>query len=674
MLYNQILPYYHPSNYSSLSCYPTKKLKGISQTTIKPRSETAVSTTSDSKLDDIQNTITRITASTIAPDTVDGTDNQTNSNQESASEVSPVDIPTDVSNTVENTARNNSDVKNEDELRSENIKASSESPHYLNNNDSNTEIVGDSWASSITHESSKRESLSNPLYNSAASTTASSESYRDQYQYYSQQYYASMQHAYINSENSASSNYVNPCNFYNTQMYPSSSLYPSAVPVNGSSNSSINSSYYSVYGTSTTHLPVNNANSSAVGVSSCYSSYSSNYGTQQLYPAQEYGNYPSAYTGQAAAVASYYAAAAVAASQNYSPYLSSNPPPYQAAITPLSDSSIASDPVSPGKTEQSNRKSSSEGRSRGKGRKSSTSSASVTSDPSSPSASLPSAFGSSNEINLERIFIWDLDETIIIFHSLLTGVFADRYGRDTQSTIHLGFRMEELIFNLADNHLFFNDIEDCDQVHIDDLSSDDNGQDLTNYDFRTDGFQALNAAASGGNFSLPAGVRGGVDWMRKLSFRYRKIRETYNNYRNNVGGLLGSDKSKEWLEVRKEMEVMTESWLALAVKCLTLINSKSGYINILVTTTQLIPALAKVLLFGLGGIFDIENIYSATKIGKESCFERIVSRFGRKCTYVVIGDGQDEETAAKQMTFPFWRISSHNDLAALYNALDMGFL
>jgi hypothetical protein len=26
-----------------------------------------------------------------------------------------------------------------------------------------------------------------------------------------------------------------------------------------------------------------------------------------------------------------------------------------------------------------------------------------------------------------------------------------------------------------------------------------------------------------------------------------------------------------------------------------------------------------------------------------------VSRFGRKCTYVVVGDGQDEEAAAKQV-------------------------
>lgn len=29
----------------------------------------------------------------------------------------------------------------------------------------------------------------------------------------------------------------------------------------------------------------------------------------------------------------------------------------------------------------------------------------------------------------ERVFIWDLDETIIIFHTLLTGTFADKYQK-----------------------------------------------------------------------------------------------------------------------------------------------------------------------------------------------------------------------------------------------------
>ncbi|NXC14285.1 EYA1 protein, partial [Corythaeola cristata] len=60
---------------------------------------------------------------------------------------------------------------------------------------------------------------------------------------------------------------------------------------------------------------------------------------------------------------------------------------------------------------------------------------------------------------LQRVFIWDLDETIIIFHSLLTGSYANRYGRDPPTSVSLGLRMEEMIFNLADTHLFFNDLE-----------------------------------------------------------------------------------------------------------------------------------------------------------------------------------------------------------------------
>ncbi|XP_039610577.1 eyes absent homolog 1 isoform X3 [Polypterus senegalus] len=294
----------------------------------------------------------------------------------------------------------------------------------------------------------------------------------------------------------------------------------------------------------------------------------------------------------------------------------------------------------------------SDGKSRGRGRRNN--------NPSPPPDS-----------DLERVFIWDLDETIIVFHSLLTGSYANRYGRDPPTSVSLGLRMEEMIFNLADAHLFFNDLEECDQVHIDDVSSDDNGQDLSTYNFGTDGFHA---AATSANLCLATGVRGGVDWMRKLAFRYRRVKEIYTTYKNNVGGLLGPAKREAWLQLRAEIEALTDSWLTLALKALTLIHSRSNCVNILVTTTQLIPALAKVLLYGLGIVFPIENIYSATKIGKESCFERIIQRFGRKVVYVVVGDGVEEEQASKKHNMPFWRISSHSDLMALHHALELEYL
>ena len=55
------------------------------------------------------------------------------------------------------------------------------------------------------------------------------------------------------------------------------------------------------------------------------------------------------------------------------------------------------------------------------------------------------------------------------------------------------------------------------------------------YSFATDGFHA---AATSASLCLATGVRGGVDWMRKLAFRYRRVKELYTTYKNNVGGKL----------------------------------------------------------------------------------------------------------------------------------------
>ncbi|KAM4046870.1 protein phosphatase EYA3 isoform 2-T2 [Anomaloglossus baeobatrachus] len=273
--------------------------------------------------------------------------------------------------------------------------------------------------------------------------------------------------------------------------------------------------------------------------------------------------------------------------------------------------------------------------------------------------------------DLERVFLWDLDETIIIFHSLLTGSYAQKYGKDPTLVVGSGLAMEEMIFEVADTHLFFNDLEECDQVHVEDVASDDNGQDLSNYSFTTDGF---NSSTVNRNHPSGTGVQGGMDWMRKLAFRYRKVIEVYEKYKNNVSALLSPQRRDSLQRLRADIETLTDGWLGTALKCLLLIQSRKNCVNVLITTTQLVPALAKVLLYGLGEIFPIENIYSATKIGKESCFERIVTKFGKKVTYVVIGDGRDEEMAAKQHNMPFWRITNHNDLISLHQALELDFL
>jgi EYA(Eyes Absent) family protein len=233
--------------------------------------------------------------------------------------------------------------------------------------------------------------------------------------------------------------------------------------------------------------------------------------------------------------------------------------------------------------------------------------------------------------------------------------------------------MEEFVYNIADYNFFFNDLEDCDQSHVDDMMSDDNGQDLTTYSFETDGFQESSRSAG---LSIPsAGVRGGVDWMRKLAYRYRRMKETYNGFRNNVGALMGNN-SEEWHRLLQEIENVTDGWLTLARKCLDIISQRQNCANVLVTNTQLVPAISKVLLHQLGPYFPIEDIYSAAKVGRETVFEKLKQRFGSKCTFVVIGDSHDgeEEAVSKKMNMPFWRITNHSCLQNLHTALRMDVL
>lgn len=46
----------------------------------------------------------------------------------------------------------------------------------------------------------------------------------------------------------------------------------------------------------------------------------------------------------------------------------------------------------------------------------------------------------------ERVFIWDLDETIIIFHSLITGAYSNKYGKVRETARGQSHEMIEFLF------------------------------------------------------------------------------------------------------------------------------------------------------------------------------------------------------------------------------------
>ena len=63
-----------------------------------------------------------------------------------------------------------------------------------------------------------------------------------------------------------------------------------------------------------------------------------------------------------------------------------------------------------------------------------------------------------------------------------------------------------------------------------------------------------------------------------------------------------------------------------------------GVHHVLVTTGQLIPTLAKLLISGLDAYVSAGNIYSARNETKDQCFRHIKATFGPIAKYCVIGE------------------------------------
>lgn len=74
--------------------------------------------------------------------------------------------------------------------------------------------------------------------------------------------------------------------------------------------------------------------------------------------------------------------------------------------------------------------------------------------------------GQKKPLNSRVILIWDLDETLIVFQSLLTGKFVSEspFPRDEDYGRRIGEAWSELILEISDNKMFFSQVCPSSQV------------------------------------------------------------------------------------------------------------------------------------------------------------------------------------------------------------------
>ncbi|KAK0425201.1 hypothetical protein QR680_009084 [Steinernema hermaphroditum] len=270
----------------------------------------------------------------------------------------------------------------------------------------------------------------------------------------------------------------------------------------------------------------------------------------------------------------------------------------------------------------------------------------------------------------KRVFVWDLED-VCAFSTFMLAC-AKEESKLTEAVKRVVAHVVSDVFGVESA-----EVSECEQVNIEDANLDDAMQDL--------GYGG--ASVADGGTTPPHTMRSGVDWLRKVATRYQQVREAYNRYRDESGAEwrrggvaltplteLGEVSAAERAQALELMEKVLGAWSARFKRCLQIVaatdaDSSARVANVVLSGEGLMTSLAKLVASDLAAAVDIDNVYSTVKMTKESVLERVRTKFGKGCSFVVISMQPDTQALADQKRIPLWRIQQATDLDTLYRAL-----
>jgi hypothetical protein len=101
--------------------------------------------------------------------------------------------------------------------------------------------------------------------------------------------------------------------------------------------------------------------------------------------------------------------------------------------------------------------------------------------------------------------------------------------------------------------------------------------------------------------------------LRKLAYRYRRIREVFAQRRE---GAMSPEVLAELKECYAATDKFTAGWLTLARTLLYKVSLIPGAVSVVVSACQLTPTLAKTMIYQLDDFVPADNVYSGSQIGK----------------------------------------------------------
>ena len=203
--------------------------------------------------------------------------------------------------------------------------------------------------------------------------------------------------------------------------------------------------------------------------------------------------------------------------------------------------------------------------------------------------------------------------------------------------LSIAIQIEEVINQLAEVSLFWRELDDCDHVHIDDVQIDEvQNPDMNNFNFMNplhsqimnppvtiaEGYEqqqmieaaqqaavvsAMVAASAPNN--IQTAVRGGSDWMRKLSFKYKRIREIYEIYQNEPTQMMLPAIKEQMAKLFRDYNAFTDNWTIFILRAIHSISQNENCVNVVVSSSPFVLAVAKLICFRLTDMFKIRDIY-----------------------------------------------------------------
>lgn len=326
--------------------------------------------------------------------------------------------------------------------------------------------------------------------------------------------------------------------------------------------------------------------------------------------------------------------------------------------------------------------------------------AAKTIDSSAASKATPSSPSKPKNEQNPIIILWDLDETLIAFQSVLQNTYKNRFPvpeaaqsnvaavrKWREDLVQAAENVADLIVDVASAQCFLDDLKDKVPVsNVNDGDAYDDGADLDKHNFADDAlalsdhpsfFKLTQARHSLLQMSHVSPFNRLTDEQRVCAaYRCRRVRDLYVEEAKNPGkGTFRYE--EEGQNSANKLDALIGGWAEKARKILADLQDKNAR-HIIVSAGLLVSTLIKLCMFDLAPYVDVHDVYSASAAGKARVFKQIVSKIRAEnensdatAPFVcAAGDSWEEQNAANEVGITFFKIACLSDLMNIPEKLD----